>query len=149
MLIHTGTSLTWISFELLKLFNFMSRQNCLNWISDFKCHHYCCCSVAQLRLTLWDPMDCNMPGFPILHYLLESAQTHVHWVNDAIQPSHPLSPLSLPAFNLPQHQGFFHWDVFLFYYFVSASLFFSKLAHCDLLTWAIIFSAIFYWNVNQ
>ena len=43
-----------------------------------------CCSVTQLSLTLWDPMDCSMPGFPVLHYLLEFAQTHVHWAKDAI-----------------------------------------------------------------
>ena len=59
--------------------------------------------------TLCDPMDCSMPGFPVHHQLLELAQTHVHWVNDAIQPSHPLSSPSLPAFNLSQHQGLFQW----------------------------------------
>ena len=48
-----------------------------------------------------------MPGFPALHYHLEFAQTHVHRVSNAIQPSHPLSPPSPPPFNLPQHQGFF------------------------------------------
>ena len=48
------------------------------------------------------PMDCSTPGFPALHYLQESAQTHVHWVNDIIQPSHPLSPPSPPALNLSQ-----------------------------------------------
>ena len=46
-------------------------------------------------LNLCDPMDCSTPGFPVLHYLPEFAQTHVHWVGDAIQPSHPLSPLLL------------------------------------------------------
>ena len=57
---------------------------------------YCCCSAAQLWLILWDPMNCSTPGFPFLHHLLELAQTHVHWVGDAIQPSHPLfSPLLL------------------------------------------------------
>ena len=50
------------------------------------------------------PMDCSKPGFPVLHQLLELAQTHVHWVSDAIQPSHPLSSPFLPAFNLSQHQ---------------------------------------------
>ena len=54
----------------------------------------------KLCPTLCDAMDCSTPGFPVLHYLLEFAQTHVHWVSDAIQPSHPLSPLSPPAFNL-------------------------------------------------
>ena len=69
----------------------------------------CCCSVAQLCPTFWDPMDCCTPGFPILHCLSELAQTHVHWVNDAIPPSHPLSFSSPPAFSLSQHQGLFQW----------------------------------------
>ena len=64
-------------------------------------------SVAQLCLTLWDPMDCSIPGPSVLHCLLELAQTHVHCVVDAIQPSHPLSPPSPPALSLSHHQGFF------------------------------------------
>ena len=67
---------------------------------------YCCCSVAQSCPTLCNPMHYSMPGFPVLHNLPESAQTHVHWVNDAIQPSHPLSSPS-PAFNHSQHKGLF------------------------------------------
>ena len=51
-----------------------------------------CRAVAESCLTLCDPMDCSTPGFPILYYLPKFAQTHVHWVIDAIQPSHPLSP---------------------------------------------------------
>ena len=54
-----------------------------------------CCSVTQSCLTLCDPMNCSTPGFPVLHCLPELALTHVHWVGDAIQPSHPLSPLLL------------------------------------------------------
>ena len=57
--------------------------------------HIACCSVTKSCLTLCDPMDCSTPGFPVLQCLLELAQTHVHWVHDAIQPSHPLSPPSL------------------------------------------------------
>ena len=53
------------------------------------------------------PMDYSTPGFPILHYLLEFLQTHVHQVDDAIQPSHPLYPFIPPALNFSQHQGFF------------------------------------------
>ena len=64
-------------------------------------------SVAQSCLILCNSMDCSTPGFPIHHQLPELAQTHVHWVSDAIQPSHPLSSPSPPAFNLSQHQGFF------------------------------------------
>ena len=54
-------------------------------------------------------MGCSMPGFAILYYLLDFAWTHVHWVRDAIHPSHPLSPPSPPALNLSQHQGLFQW----------------------------------------
>ena len=64
-------------------------------------------SVTQSRLTLCDPMDCSTPGFPVLHHLVELAQTHVHRIGDAIQPSHPLSCPYPPAFNHFQHQGLF------------------------------------------
>ena len=53
-------------------------------------------------------MDCSTLDFPVLQYLLEHAQIHVHWVGDAIQPPHPLLPPSPPAFNLPQHQSLFN-----------------------------------------
>ena len=68
---------------------------------------FCCCSVVQSCLTLYDPMECSTPGFPVLHQLPELAQTHVHRVSDAIQPSHPLSSPSPSAFSLSQHQGLF------------------------------------------
>ena len=71
--------------------------------------YYCCCSVAKSYPTLCDPMDCSTPGFPVLHHLLELAQTHVHWVSDAIKPSHHLSPPSPLALNLSQHQCLFQW----------------------------------------
>ena len=54
-------------------------------------------------------MDCSLPGFPVLHHLLELAQIHIHWVVDAIQSSHPLWFPSPPAFILSPHQGFFQW----------------------------------------
>ena len=66
-------------------------------------------SVTQLCLTLCDPMDCSTPGFPVHHQLPEFTQTHVHWVGDAIQPSHPLPSPSPPTFNLSQYQGLFQW----------------------------------------
>ena len=62
-----------------------------------------CCYV----LSDWDPTNCSTPGFPVLHCLPEFAQTHVLWVGDAIQPSHPLSPPSPLALNLSHHQGLF------------------------------------------
>ena len=65
-------------------------------------------SVAQSCPTLCDSMNSSMPGLPVHHQLPESTQSHVHWVIDAIQPSHPLQSPS-PALNLSQHQGLFKW----------------------------------------
>ena len=73
---------------------------CIFSISRTMFGHSCCCSVSKSCLTLWDPMDCSVPGFPVLLYFLEFAQTHVHWVGDAIQLSHPQLPPSPPALNL-------------------------------------------------
>ena len=70
-------------------------------------------SVAQSWLTFCAPMDCSTPGLPVHHQLPELAQTHVPWVNDDIQPSHPLSSHFLPTFNLSQHQDIFLWVSYL------------------------------------
>ena len=90
-------------------------------LSDFTSLHFrgslpsrCYCSlfshsVTQSYWTLCNSMDCSKPGFPVLHYLPEFAQTHVHWVSDAIQPSHPLLPPFSSALDLPLHQGLFQW----------------------------------------
>ena len=67
----------------------------------------CCCSVVQSCPTLCGSMDCSTPAFPVLHHLPELVQTHLHWVHDAIQPSHLLSSPSLPSFNLSQQQWSF------------------------------------------
>ena len=69
-------------------------------------------SVAQLCPTLCDPMDYSTPGLPVHHQLPEFTQTHVHWVGDAIQPSHPLSSPSPPTFNLSQHRVFSNNQLF-------------------------------------
>ena len=69
-------------------------------------------SVAQLCLTLCDPMNHSMPGLPVHHHLPEFTQTHVHQVGDAIQPSHPLASPSPPAPNPSQHQSLFQWELF-------------------------------------
>ena len=66
-------------------------------------------SVTQSYLTLCDPMDWSMPGFPVHHQLSEFTQIHVYLISDAIQPSHPLLSPSPPAWNLSQHQGLFQW----------------------------------------
>ena len=68
---------------------------------------------TQFCLTLCDPMDCSTSGFPVHHQFPELAQTHVQWVNDDIQSSHPLLFPS-PAFNLYQNQGLFQWVSFLY-----------------------------------
>ena len=76
-----------------------------NWVS------WACLGPQSLHLclTLCDPTNCSTPGSPVLHYLPEFAQTHVHWIGDVIQPSYPLSPPSPPALNLSQHLGLFQW----------------------------------------
>ena len=68
-----------------------------------------CCSVTKSCPTPCNSMDSSTLGFSVLHYFLEFSQTHVHWVADAIQPSHPPSSPSPPALNLFQHQGLFQW----------------------------------------
>jgi len=73
----------------------------------------CCCSVAQSCLTLCNPMNCSRPGFPVLHHLPELAQTHVHWVGDAIQPSRPLYSPSPPPSIFPNIRVFFQWVISL------------------------------------
>ena len=75
-------------------------------VNDWIC---CCCWATKSCPTIWNPMDCSTPGFPILHCLPEFAQTYVHWTGDAIQPSYPLSPTSPPVLKLPQHQSIFQW----------------------------------------
>ena len=93
--------------------------NCVNFFNNAKfnlfciCHIFCLCdiqfsSVTQSCLTLCDPMNRTIPGLPVHHHLLEFTQTHVHWVGDAIQPSHPLLSPSPPACpqSLPASESF-------------------------------------------
>ena len=95
--------ITFFPLSLLFAANETLREGCW-WVIS----RGCCWSVVQFCPTLCDPMDCSLPGFPVLHCLPEFAQTHVYWVSDTIQPSHPLSPPS-PALYLSQHQGLFQW----------------------------------------
>ena len=79
----------------------------MNIIVTKKSEFVVCCSLAQLCLTLCDPMDCTMPGFLVLHYPSEFAQTHVHWVGNAIQPSHPfVAPFSSGLHSFPASESF-------------------------------------------
>ena len=114
-------SLSRIVLTLLELL-IISREDIWSWafvcwkifdhIFNFRiCDSVQFSSVAQSCLTLCNPMNCSMPGLPV-HLpvqLPEFTQSHVHWVADAIQPSHPLSSSSPPALNLSQHQDLFHW----------------------------------------
>jgi len=107
--IHGVTkSWTWLSDFHFTSLHFTSPHSSLK--SPGYVIHHCCCSVTTSCPTLCDPMDCRTPGSPALHYLLEFAQIHVHWVSDAIWLSHPLPPPSyfwLQPFS--QYQGFFQW----------------------------------------
>jgi len=89
-------------------FNLSQHQSLFKWIKQ-SLKSVQSSSVDQSCPTLCDPIDCSTPGFSVYHQLLELAQTHVHWVSDAIQASLPLSSPSLPVFNLSQHQGLFKW----------------------------------------
>ena len=92
-----------------------------------------CSSVTQSGPTLCGPMDCSM-DFLVHHKLPEPTQTHVHWVDDAIQPSHPLLSPSPPAFNHSQHQGLFKW-VSSFFFFLLLLFFFICSEFCYTLKW--------------
>ena len=90
----------------------MSRRFYKGFIT-FPWLHFQFSSVGQSCLTFWDPMDCSRSDLPVHHQLLEPTQTHVHWVGDAIQSSHPLSSPSSPAFNHSQSQGICQWVISL------------------------------------
>ena len=85
----------------------MSLQNVVLYFLSLEVYSVQFSSVAQSCLTLCNPMDCSMTGFLVHHQLPKLTETHVHWTDDTIQPSHPLFSPSLPAFNLSQHQGLF------------------------------------------
>ena len=91
-------------------------------------------SVAQPCLTLCDPMNHSTPGLPVVHQLPELTQTHVHWVSDAIQPSHPLSSPSSPALNLSQHQVFSYKSALLISIVYSLTCLLSQFSSVQLLS---------------
>ena len=109
-----------LSFNFIQVVSYAQRwhYSLIPWLSKW-CFHLVSflakaasasvSSVTQSCPALCDPMDCIKPGFPVHHQIPELAQTHVHPVSDAIQPSHPLLSPPLPAFNLSQHQGLSHW----------------------------------------
>ena len=98
-----------------------------------------CCLVIQSCLTLCDPMNCSTPGFSVHHCLPEFAQTHVHRVGDAIQPSHPLLYPSPAVFSLSQHQGLFQCKSKDLKFYLP---FFFLNVHYHCLVWYLIISII-------
>ena len=106
-LIYKMEAIYYLSYRVIVEINeIMYEKHLEQQLPHWKAHYLldcCCCSVAQLCLAICDPMDCSTPGFPVLHYLPEFAQTHVHWIGDAISPSPPLSLPSPPALDLSQH----------------------------------------------
>ena len=97
-----------LGFQLFKINSTIAGTNVLLWpvpLLSLKQFH----SIAQSCPTLFDPMDYSTPGLPVHYQLPEFIQTPVHWVSDAIQPSHLLSSPSPPTFNLSPHQGLFQW----------------------------------------
>ena len=81
------------------------------YLTHFPLAFFHCSSVAQSYPILCDPLDCSPPGLTVYHQLPEFTHTHIHWVSNAIQPSHPLLSTSPHAFNLSQHQGLFHLHI--------------------------------------
>ena len=102
---HSAHHLLWVLGPPLSL---SMRMAPLSFIFSFMDSSVQFSSVAQSCPTLCNPMDCSTLGLPVCHQLLKFIQTHVHWIGDEIQPSHPLSSPSL-AFSLSQHQGLFQW----------------------------------------
>ena len=89
--------------NIILVLSFTSSQKFSKWELIHRVYEqllFCCYLVAKWNSTLSSPMDCSMPGFPVLHYILESTQPHVHWVSDAIQSSLLLLPLLLLSSNL-------------------------------------------------
>ena len=99
-------SYTWPEDDLNFIFTLWDESGCWVLWFGFICMYKCFCSVAKLCPTLCGLMDCCTPGFSVLHYLPEFAQTRVHWVSDAFQPSHALMPPSPPAVHLSQIRVF-------------------------------------------
>ena len=91
-----------ITEKLLGNSVFATMVSTVEWFDQLSLQFSSVQSLSRVQLTLCDPMDCSSPGFPVHHQLLELTQTHVHWVGDAIQPSHPLCPLLLLPSVIPR-----------------------------------------------
>ena len=92
--LYTGSYKTNICPPLSRVISSVGVSGTAGWEKGNEECPWGCCSVTKSCPTLCDPMNCSMPGFPVLHYLPEFAQTHVHWASDTIQLSHPLLPAS-------------------------------------------------------
>ena len=94
-------------FLLLSLFILFRPST--DWMKTIHIREFSSVQSLSWGPTLCDLMNCSTPDFPVHHQHPEFTQTHIHWIGDAIQPSHPLSSPSPPIFNLSQHQGLFQW----------------------------------------
>ena len=104
---HSTIILQFLKYKTMKNSMELQAFELYSWMSfDSSSHMSCCCSVTKLCQTLCNPMGYSTPGFPVLHHLLEFAQTHVHRISDAIQKYHPPSCPS-PSLSLSHHQGLF------------------------------------------
>ena len=129
-----GSDHSWAPSKLFILGSYCMISVCLNFYPrnflllstppNFFCCYY---SVPNSCPALWDSLDCSIQGFPVLLNLLEFAPTHANWDGDAIQPSHPLSPPSLPALSLSQHHVFLEFPCFLY----------DQMAVGNLLAWLV------------
>ena len=108
-LYHTVIYLSLTSFNWRNILQVIHVCYSFLWLISIPLRYIHISSVAQSCLTLSDPMNCSTPGLPVHHQLPESTQTHVHWVGDAIWPSHALSTPSPPALNPSHHQSLFKW----------------------------------------
>ena len=98
----------WLSLWNIHLFSSLSKRSTIQSKNTYSVQFSSVQSFSRVQLFA-TPMNRSMPGLPVHHQLPEFTQTLVHWVGDAIQPSHPLSSPSPPTFNLSQHQGLFKW----------------------------------------
>ena len=117
LMVFTAFSHPFIIWGKEVLYIWVTSKNTVEGEGDFQQVVLCCYrTILSGAVQSWSvvsdslqPHGMHTPGFPVLHHLPEFAQTHVHWVGDAIQPPHPLSSPSRPTFKLSQHQGLFQW----------------------------------------
>ena len=132
----------------MKSFDPLSRSNFCIWWELSTLNTFCLVVLVQLPSCVQffvTPMDCSMPDFPVLHHLLELAQTRVHWVSDAIQPSHPLIPFSSCLQSFPASEL---WIVVICEHFFF--LIYPPTLSCRApVTWLLKLHLVHFWNLSS